>query len=200
VDIKELKNNIEALGNNDKWKWYQIVDFENGVFSPGQKGSGDQMWKIIRNYFPKSLDKIKILDIGCNSGIICVRASLEGASCVGVDEHEVFMRQAEFVKKYFEEKYNRVLDVTYIKDDVMNVLDRLPNFDFVLGMSVFYYIPENKQVEFIEKICKKTNNVIARYRKDMKKFTEYFSRFGFVVKDVIDESRIGRNIVYYKKI
>ena len=93
--------------------WYQTIRFEDDVISKGCIWCGDPAWDNIVKFLPESLEGMRILDLGCNAGLFCVRAALMGAKeVIGIDytgwrPKWDFEEQQVFVKEYFEQKCNR---------------------------------------------------------------------------------------------
>jgi len=176
-----MLRNIKELGT-----WYQIIQFEKYFKTSGVANCGDPLWPSIRNLLPKYLKRKRILDLGCNAGIYCVRAALEGAEVVGVESLEQWMAQARFVKEYFEKKHKRKLNITYIQNRIEEVYSDLGKFDVVLATAFLYHVSKPKQKEIVDWICSITDNVIARYRGEvyMEKFSPMFEKNGLEIGEI----------------
>lgn len=181
-----------------KWvvsrSWYQSIDFDVDLRSKGCEWCGDPAWSNIVKLLPESLEGMRILDLGCNAGLFCVRSALMGAEAVGIDytgwrENWDFEEQQVFVKEYFEKKYNRKLPITYISGRMEEVLKEqdLGYFDYVYGIASLYYTKDPDGT--VEEISKITNKAIIRLREAnrIKKFTGLFEQNGFIQKRVIRE-------------
>lgn len=186
-----VRNEIEELN-----PWYQTIDFGDGVKSPGVSSCGDPLWFWIRIYLPKKLKGVRILDLGSNAGIYCIRAALEGAEVVGVEHSEKWMGQAKYVRKYFEGKHDRKLNIRYIQSRMEDVKEDLGRFDAVLATAVLYYVREEEQKRLVKWICSITENVVARYRGRirMDRFNPMFWENGFGVVDILRPA--GKNVYY----
>jgi len=198
MGILELEKKISEFR-----KWYQTIDFGNGIVTPG-KGNGEEVWKKIRSYLPKELSGYRFLDVGCNAGLLCVRSALEGANVVGVELSPYWFDQALFVKKNFEEIYNKKLNIEYIKDDIFGVMGKKGFFDYVFVISFIYHLKENKQVEFIQNLSNITSKVIVRYKleeriKEIRKIDCIFTDNGFDIEKEISEKKLGKYLVFYGK-
>ena len=184
----DLEKRIEELK-----PWYQQVDFGNGVKSPGHTDCGDLVWPVIRKFMPPSLAGLRILDMGANTGIHCVRAALEGAEAVGVDNNDAPMatRQQVFVKKFFEEKYNTKLKIQYFESEIEDFIFDYSSerFDLILALSVLHHFRYSRHKEFIEKLGIMTDNVLVRFRagnidKNYAFFDKLFLDCGFMSSGV----------------
>lgn len=171
----------------DKYSWYQTIDFGKGIKSNGIAYCGDPAWENIRIYLPDSLVGKRILDLGCNAGIFCIRSILMGArECVGVDSNDWkkdnYLEQAELVKKHFEEAYARPFNIRYIEGRMEEVLSQdLGKFDYCYAIASLYYTKDYESVvRRISEICR---NVIVRLRdaNRIEKFTALFEKCGYAL-------------------
>jgi len=169
--------------------WYQIVDFGNGVKSPGQGDCGEWMWNILRPHLPQSLEGLSLLDLGCNTGIHCVRFAMEGGKgIVGVDNNDAPMatKQTTFVKKYFEEKERKQFDITYLEGEVENVLlnTDFPRFDMIFALSIFHHLRTNNHKKVLAAVSKLSPIIYMRFRagsidKNYTYFDSLFKELGY---------------------
>ena len=148
------------------------------------------------------MEGLRILDVGCNAGIFCVRASLEGAEeVVGIESDdwkkgERFWEQAQFVKSHFEEMHGRKLNIKYIKGRMEDVLlTDLGWFDYVLAIAAIYY--SNTPNKTVKAISKLTDNVIVRIRDKnrIERFEALFPKHGFTLIKSLQEKwweKLGR--------
>ena len=118
--------------------WYQSIQFEEGIQSKGCLWCGDPAWDNMIKFLPSDLTGKRVLDLGCNAGLFCVRSALMGAEAVGIDYTEWrpnwdFEEQQVFVKKYFEQKVGRELPITYISGRMEEILQTqdIGKFDYV---------------------------------------------------------------------
>ena len=177
------------------YSWYQSIDFWDGISSRGCLWCGDPAWGLMKLFLPKTLKGKRILDIGSNAGIFCIRAALMGAKeVIGIESNDwkkddKYLEQAYFVKKVFEKKHNGKLPITYINDRMENVLEdkSIGKFDVVFAIGSLYY--SKKQDETVKNIARITNNAIVRVREDnrIRRFNELFVRHGFKHAGLIEE-------------
>lgn len=224
---KELIKKIKILG-----PWFQTIELEKGIITtdiyPTSKrgkrlNSGDIFWPQLRGILPLSLKNKKILELGPDAGLFCVRAALEGASVVGVDKDDKCIKQAEFIKKYFEEKYGKNLDVKYVRGKIEDIIDmRLGKFDIVLACAVLHcMVPRQKTVEkkrqrkiqLAKTLCKISDTIIIREKEKyitgriekslyedrrLDIFTNEFEKEGFE-KILETKKHLNRIVVVYSK-
>lgn len=184
----ELK---EEIG---RFSWYQTIDFRPGISSKGSSFCGDPAWRNIRAFLPDSLSGLRIIDLGCNAGIFCVRAAIEGAEeCIGVEDdswkHSDYFKQAVFVSKFFNEETGRILPICLVNENMENFVHKndFTQFDYGLGIASLYYAKDwDRLVNGISKICK---NVIARIRDDNRidLFMSLFEKHGYNLVKVLRE-------------
>ena len=175
--------------------WYQTIQFEDDVLAKGPPWCGEPAWGNIIKFLPPSLKGMRILDLGCNAGLFCVKSVLMGAKeVVGIDYPPWrpkwdFREQRVFVKKYFEQKHNRVFPITYIEGKMSEVLatQDLGKFDYLLAIASIYYTFDHQKA--VDGICKVTDRVVLRLRDDnrVKQYTTLFRRAGYTERKVLRE-------------
>ena len=175
--------------------WYQTIEFEDGITSKGCDWCGDPAWSNIVKFLPESLEGMRILDLGCNAGIFCVRSALMGAKeVIGIDYEGWrpkwdFVEQQVFVKEYHEQKHNRKLPIIYLPgkmDEVLKTQD-LGRFDYVYGIASLYYTDDPGGT--VESISKISDKAIVRLRdvNIIKRFTALFKQYGYREEKVLRE-------------
>ena len=166
--------------------WYQTIELEPGLTTHGCLYCGDPAWKNIQIFLPPSLKGMRILDLGCNAGIFCVRSALRGArECIGIDSNDWkedtdYLRQARFVKEHFENYLGKQLPIRYIEGRMEEVLKRdLGKFDYCYAIASLYYTTDPEYV--VQRISEISENVIVRLRDEnrIRRFTELFEKFGY---------------------
>jgi len=167
--------------------WYQSIKFEDDLISKGCEWCGDPAWSNMIKFLPKSLEGMRVLDLGCNAGLFCVRSALMGAKeVIGIDytgwrENWDFEEQQVFVKQYFEKKHNRKLPITYISGKMEDVLEEvdLGRFDFVYGIASLYYTTDHEGI--VRSISKVTDKALIRLRDGarIEAFTKLFEKYGY---------------------
>jgi SAM-dependent methyltransferase len=210
--IKQIKNLVP---------WYQYINLD-GVMTL-KKGNqyyhanaGEHTWNVIKGLLPSSLNGMRILDLGCNAGFYSVKSFLLGAKeVIGIDMSPIFLKQAFYVKDFFEKFYSKKFNIEYIKSDIGDLdLDNMGNFDYIFAISVLYHIgkhkygkytPEalNEQIEVVEKLSKHTKKFIVRCRNaqynNRKYYGKIFKKAGFIETKFISEGKRGM-ILYEKQL
>jgi len=186
----------EELGSFVKTRsWYQTIEFEEGVVAKGCQWCGDPAWGNIIKFLPDSLEGMRILDLGCNAGLFCVRSALmEAKEVIGIDytgwrPNWDFEEQQVFVKKYFEQKCGRELPITYLSgkmDEILKEQD-LGRFDYVYGIASLYYTDDPDGT--VKSISEITDKAIIRLRDKsiIERFTDLFKKYGFREERVLRE-------------
>jgi len=177
----------------DKFSWYQTVNFWDGIKSRGIPYCGDPAWGNILTFLPENLNNKRILDLGCNAGIFCIRSILMGArECVGVDSNnwkkDDYLGQARLVKDLFEEKYDREFNIEYIESRMKEYLIKeIGIFDYCFAIASLYYAKDSELV--VRRISETCKNVIVRLRDAdrIQKFTNLFEINGYTLCESMRE-------------
>jgi 2-polyprenyl-3-methyl-5-hydroxy-6-metoxy-1,4-benzoquinol methylase len=163
MDKRELKAFVDSRS------WYQTIKFEDDVVSRGCAWCGEPAWSNMIKLLPESLEGKRVLDLGHNAGLFCVRSALMGAEAVGIDwegwrPNWDFIEQADFVKQYFEQKHNKKFNIKYISGKMEEVLleQDLGKFDYVYVMASIYYTKNPREI--VNAISNIAENVIVRLR------------------------------------
>jgi SAM-dependent methyltransferase len=144
-EIRKYQNKINELGD-----WYQPIEFiGKKLRSKSRYGSrstiqGINKWNfIIRKNLPKNLKGLKILDIGCASGLFSVSCAREGADVVGVELDREGYAQSILTR----EIYSKIDGVDYeknfriLEEDFMNFdWEKYGKFDIVMALNVLYWV------------------------------------------------------------
>ena len=188
---------MDLIKKIEKFHWYQTIDFGDGIQSKGCAWCGDPAWPNIKQFLPSSLDGMRILDLGSNAGIFCIRSALMGAKeVIGVESGDWFRKhdyftQALIVKEHFEKKHSSPLPIKYVRERMENFLDRenIGKFDYVYAIASIYYASSKKQDQMVKNISRITNNIIVRIRdkKRISKFDQLFTKYGFHISGLMDE-------------
>jgi cyclopropane fatty-acyl-phospholipid synthase-like methyltransferase len=207
---EEIQVQIKELGS-----WYQTIDFD-GIITTDKKISGDKLWKIIKKqYLPDSMNGMRVLDLGCNAGYFSVQSAILGADVIGVEGSSKFFKQAEFTKKFFEERYKQSFKIKFLKTDISDLdFNSLGYFDYILAISILYHIGKFKfgkntkealfeQEIVIQKLTNMTNKIIVRTRNTKYNSVEYynkiFEKFNFKFDNILASDE-KRSLVLFEKI
>jgi SAM-dependent methyltransferase len=165
---EELIEKIESYRDpkTGKRRWYQRIELAPGLFTPGRMDSGEAIWSQIRNLMPQSIAGMSVLDLGSNAGFFCVKSALDGAEPVyGVERSQIFLSQAHFIRRHFDEKANMFLPVYYVdydmdfsKDEPMPIKG-MSSFDISLCIAAFYQI-KGPNERIAEWLGRRTNHTI----------------------------------------
>lgn len=143
--IKYYQEKINEMGD-----WYQPIEFIKGKlrsksrYNYSSTTQGINKWNfIIRRNLPKNLKGLKILDLGCASGLFSISCARRGAKVVGVELDNEGYRQSLLTREIYsqidETDYSENFEV--IKCDFMNFdWEKYGKFDVVLALNVLYWI------------------------------------------------------------
>lgn len=126
---------------------YQKIDFDN------IKMDGIDRYPEYELIFGKNGHKISnksLLDLGCNIGFYCFKASQDGAlKCVGIDNCKEFIDDAEKIKK--EQGFE---NINFIKDDFSN-LQIVNKFDYIICINTLHTLYTIENVNNVLTLCNK---------------------------------------------
>lgn len=179
-----MDSKIKDLG-----KWYQRVNID-GVYTTNDKLiSGEEVWPDIRSMLPDDIEGMRFLDIGANACYYSYMLALEGAEVLAIEPDRVFHKQALFLKSYYEETYKETLPVTIQRKSISDIeFSEIGEFDYVLALSVLYFIGQHlggkysegalkEQRRIIKEISNITNKIVLRTRNNRPEITvKYYNR------------------------
>jgi len=213
MNRKELQIQIDKLG-----PWYQNINID-GVQTL-RKRDTEQAWEIVETTFPMDYKNAKILDLGCNAGYYSLMAAKRGASVVGIEFLDRAVKQAHFLKEFYENKWSMNLDITYIQGDMSDIdYQSLGKFDCVFAFAILYHIGTFKygkgskesfkeQDRVMTELTKLSDKFIVRARERFRRKGEYynptyynrvFKKFGFKNMKTIIETKGNRSFILYEK-
>ena len=114
-------------------RWYQS---KNHLV----KGGTPPLYKPVEDILAKIVKGKKVLDIGCNAGLVSFLASKNGAySVTGLDFESIYFQQALEMKSKWEEKYN-LKNIKFHKGNIIENLDLISENNFFMFLRVLYHI------------------------------------------------------------
>jgi len=173
-----INSNEDILDKIRLFKWYSAVDFGNGIIaktnypsaccmSPDHIGIGAGKWNyIIRRNLPDLQGK-RVLDIGCNNGIMCIMAARGGATdVVGVDNDATWknwIEQARFIKEALEWRCKTKYPISFVNSDMAKLPKLgLGHFDVVMALCCLYYLPDNIIEEILTYLNMNAEHVVIQ--------------------------------------
>lgn len=181
----------------DLGRWYQLIKLDGKETKvTGGKGDVVTTWNNIKTLLPKNLNDYRVLDLGCNAGMYCINSILMGAKeAVGIDNSNVYYKQALFLKEHMARKHNMKMNINYINGTIHENLKGLGKFDIVFALSILYHIKNTHIQEVCKWIANNTNNIICRFRNndDILKYSKIFNKYGFLVTQRFKEDNIFKN-------
>ena len=119
--------------------WFHNIHLPDGSTTAPYHFLGDFpkfKWENIKNSIPENLSGWKVLDIGCNAGFYSLELAKRGATVLGIDLDEHYLKQARWAAEKFgledkvEFKQMQVYDLAHVDEQ----------FDLVWFMGVFYHL------------------------------------------------------------
>jgi tRNA (mo5U34)-methyltransferase len=143
---------IDALG-----PWFHNLHLPDGRQTCPGHFFGDFpafKWKEIESAIPQDLNGWSCLDIGCNAGFYTFELAQRGATVVGIDVDERYLRQARWAAKEFG-----VCDrVSFERMQVYDLARRAERFDLILFMGVLYHL--RYPMLGLDIVCQKVNRLM----------------------------------------
>src|SRR3954468_25016813 len=130
----ESERAIEALG-----PWFHNIHLPDGTQTCPNHWAGDFpdfKWRQLEPHLPRDLSGWSCLDIGCNAGFYSFELAKRGATVLGIDLDDRYLKQAEWVRSQLD------LDdrVSFERMQVYDFASRDVHFDLVLFMGVLYHL------------------------------------------------------------
>src|SRR3954451_12466816 len=91
---------IEKLG-----PWFHNIHLPDGSQTCPDHWAGDFpafKWRQLEPHLPRDLSGWSCLDIGCNAGFYTFELAKRGATVLGIDVDERYLKQAEWVREQFD--------------------------------------------------------------------------------------------------
>lgn len=214
MDRKMIQTEIDRLG-----PWYQKIILNKVATS--KKRDVEKSWKFINQNFSIEYKDSRILDLGANAGYYSIMMAKEGASVVSIEASERSFHQFNFLRKYFENKWNTKLDIEYIHKDISDInFEELGKFDYIFALAILYHIGNFKYGKGSKESFSEQKRVIsqlttlsdvflvrARERKRTGKefynpdyYNKVFGEFNFIPVKTIYENKQRRSMVLYRRV
>ena len=152
---------------------YQSIDEEN------MRGIRDMDHRYSVLDLPCSFKGKRVLDIGCNLGMVCKMSSQkEAALSVGIDNKA---ETIEVAKKYFDSEDCK--NVQLFLYDINNGLDTListigsEKFDYVFALSIWKHVDRFKLYDIINYYCKNSCWFEGHNKQSQQFFEKELSRY-----------------------
>ena len=165
-NIDEKIKSFNPKGNFDVW--YSSVYFGKGYIAGGRNmiDSGSKKWRYILKNKLGDIKNKRVLDLGCNNGVILLEMLRAGIfEGVGIEFNKYYYGQGDFIKNTFEwfdcKKYNFILHNCNILD--IEKLE-LGNFDITMGLNSLYYLDPSQLIEVLNYISTITKKLVIECR------------------------------------
>ena len=177
IKASKLERLISALG-----PWYQefVID---GIRTTNRPLMSDSMFDRIAPLIPDKYKKKKVLDLGCNAGLVSFKLAGMGAKVYGFDKYERHIDQANFVMKY--------LDLPRVRFIISNV-DRLAINAYspalIIALSSLYHLDDPTAA--IKKMCAENCDMLVSFRLNL--YDGYIAKFKEFGRLPIGSAEYGR--------
>jgi tRNA (mo5U34)-methyltransferase len=119
--------------------WFHNLHLPDGRQTAPDHPLGDFpafKWRQIAPHVPEDLSGARALDIGCNAGFYSFQLAGRGASVVGLDLDEHYLRQARWAARQLDPEGR----VEFRQGSVYDLADMDETFDLVLFLGVLYHL------------------------------------------------------------
>ena len=216
-EVKRLGKDALRIGVSKDTGWYQQIDLD-GVITVQYPPASIQTWNLIRSLMPTSISNLNVLDLGCNAGLFCCEAALEGANVTGIDIRECYADQANFIKKFYEDKYKRSLNIDILTTN-MDEFDysSLGNIDYTLMIAVLKHAgkglsgpgmidkAEEARYRMISNVSKISSNIIIRssdskWYRSLDYHIDLLTKFKYTKVRTIPDMRSGLYLSVFRNL
>lgn len=132
--VSARQNEIQRLG-----PWFHNLHLPDGSQTCPDHWLGDFpafKWRQIARHLPDDLQGWSCLDIGCNAGFYSFELASRGATVLGIDVDERYLRQARWAANEFHLAHR----VRFEQMQVYDLIRQSARFDLVLFMGVLYHL------------------------------------------------------------
>ena len=143
-NFKSTPNETSRIFDKLSDEWWD----ENGSFKALHSFNLIRLDYLKKNYLNKSLNGLRILDVGCGGGILCEPLSRLGADVTGIDTNEKAINVAK------EHARIKNLKINYINSELSQV--EKCSFDIITCMEVL------EHVENVNQIISISNNILRK--------------------------------------
>ena len=143
-NFKSTPNETSRIFDKLSDEWWD----ENGSFKALHSFNLIRLDYLKKNYLNKSLNGLRILDVGCGGGILCEPLSRLGADVTGIDTNEKAIKVAK------EHAKIKNLKINYINAELSQV--EKCSFDIITCMEVLEHVENVNQINSI------SNNILRK--------------------------------------
>jgi tRNA (mo5U34)-methyltransferase len=134
METIDVQDQIEKLK-----PWFHNLHLPDGIQTAPDHPLGDFprfKWRRIAQSLPTDIKGWKVLDIGCNAGFYTFELARGGASVVGIDVDEKYLRQARWAAR----RLNLESRTSFKQMTIYHLARELETYDLVVFMGVFYHL------------------------------------------------------------
>ena len=118
--------------------WFHNLHLPDGLQTAPDHPLGDfpsYKWRQIAPHLPADLSGWRALDIGCNAGFYSFELARRGATVVGLDSDEHYLRQARWAAERLDAR-----EIEFRRGSVYDLARCQERFDLVLFLGVLYHL------------------------------------------------------------
>jgi SAM-dependent methyltransferase len=160
MDIKTiLEEKQDIIKKYGEWTAHNI-DLGNGIYTISDQQSGyspmpRRFLQVANDIMGKPIKDMRVLDLACLEGAYAIEFARNGAEVVGIEG-----REANIEKAFFAKKVLGLDNLTFVKDDVLNLSkEKYGEFDVVICSGILYHIDAPEVFSFIKSIYEVTTKL-----------------------------------------
>jgi 2-polyprenyl-3-methyl-5-hydroxy-6-metoxy-1,4-benzoquinol methylase len=155
--------------------WYQTIPIKEGIVTPGTIDSTKRLQFLS---LPNDLSGKSVLDVGCNSGMLCFECKRRNAAqVVGIDIQSNRLQQARTLAEIME------LDIEFKEMDLFRIAELGP-FDLVFCIAVLTEITD--LIRGLEILKRFTRETIYLELATMESFPRARQVFGININNLLE--------------
>jgi len=206
-----MQKEIEKL---EPW-WEKIYLDKDNLYTPGGRRK-DVLLSNLDNKTSllKDIKGKKILDIECNAGELMLELSKRGADVVAIDVNDIYIKQANFIKKYYNLENCKVIKYNICKYTTEENIKNLGKFDIICYFGLIYHLHYENNLSIFNYIYKATDFCISssqitphpqrklNWELSVENINKLIYSVGYktIIPLILDESKIGEltNAYYFE--
>lgn len=164
---KTITNKSSYLENELKFVKKEFGDFIYDIPLPEGLWTGEgldvphtrlkRILQVVSDLSKKSLNKIRVLDLGSLEGQFSLEFAYHESDVVGIEVRSANVGKSEFCKRALE-----LRNVTFLEEDARNIsLEQHGRFDAIICSGLLYHLTATDSIELIKKMYQMTEHILV---------------------------------------
>ena len=136
----------------------------------------------------------RLLDLGCGTGVQAYLFAARGAKLIGIDQNTTRTRAAVALRTWFEDRFQRSLDVTILDGNAFELLGReWDSFDGAYTQFALAYMhPQEELLKLLNSVVRPGGKIILQEFNSANLFNRFFARVNWFT--FRDYRRVGNEL------